>query len=133
MVKHTDTMVTVTALTFTLFAATTHDRDRTLPAFAVPAGARASELLGVIGEHVDWAAQQISYNVNAVGSMPDHFRPTRSFDISFGILDFGLDISRQVAAQDRIEQPPHRRGEFGRHRPGHQGAVSRRVRIRNSR
>lgn len=42
-----------------LFATMTDDRDRALLAFAVSSGARASELLGVLGERVNWGAQQI--------------------------------------------------------------------------
>lgn len=42
-----------------LFAAMRCDRDRSLLAFYVSSGARASELLGLRLEHVDWAGQRI--------------------------------------------------------------------------
>ena len=42
-----------------LFAAMGHNRDRSLLAFYVSSGARASELLGLRMEHVDWAGQRI--------------------------------------------------------------------------
>ncbi|GEM29116.1 integrase [Nocardia neocaledoniensis NBRC 108232] len=42
-----------------LFAAMTHDRDRALLEFAVSSGARASELLGICGEHVEWGYRRI--------------------------------------------------------------------------
>jgi integrase len=42
-----------------LFAAMRHDRNRALLAFYVSSGARAAELLGIRGQHVDWAAQRI--------------------------------------------------------------------------
>lgn len=42
-----------------LFGAMRCDRDRSLLAFYVSSGARASELLGLRLEHVDWAAQRI--------------------------------------------------------------------------
>ncbi|MFB7763545.1 tyrosine-type recombinase/integrase [Streptomyces xiamenensis] len=42
-----------------LFAAMGHDRDRALLAFYVSSGARASELLGLHGRHIDWAGQRI--------------------------------------------------------------------------
>ena len=42
-----------------LFAAMTSNRDRSLLAFYVSSGARASELLGLLLEHVDWAGQRI--------------------------------------------------------------------------
>jgi integrase len=42
-----------------LFAAMGHDRDRSLLAFYVSSGARATELLGLRVEHVDWAGQRI--------------------------------------------------------------------------
>jgi integrase len=42
-----------------LFASMTTSRDRALLAFYVSSGARASELLGLRLEHVDWAGQRI--------------------------------------------------------------------------
>jgi integrase len=42
-----------------LFEAMTCVRDKALLAFYVSSGARASELLGLCGEHVDWAGQRI--------------------------------------------------------------------------
>lgn len=42
-----------------LFGAMTCDRDRALLAFYVSSGARASELLGLRMEHVDWAGKRI--------------------------------------------------------------------------
>lgn len=42
-----------------LFASMTSHRDRALLAFYVSSGARASELLGLRQEHVDWAGQRI--------------------------------------------------------------------------
>jgi integrase len=42
-----------------LFASMTSHRDRALLAFYVSSGARASELLGLRLEHVDWAGQRI--------------------------------------------------------------------------
>ena len=42
-----------------LFAAMRHDRNRALLACYVSSGARAAELLGIRGQHVDWAAQRI--------------------------------------------------------------------------
>jgi integrase len=42
-----------------LFAVMRNDRDRSLLAFYVSSGARASELLGLRLEHVDWAGQRI--------------------------------------------------------------------------
>lgn len=42
-----------------LVGAITHDRDRALLEFAVSSGARAGELLGVCGEHVDWGDRRI--------------------------------------------------------------------------
>lgn len=62
-----------------LFATMTHDRDRALLAFAVSSGARASELLGVLGERVNWGAQQIwviskgSRELSAVPGSPEAF------------------------------------------------------------
>lgn len=42
-----------------LFASMGSHRDRALLAFYVSSGARAGELLGLTGEHVDWAGQRI--------------------------------------------------------------------------
>ncbi|WP_406732185.1 tyrosine-type recombinase/integrase [Streptomyces sp. NBC_01794] len=42
-----------------LFAAMGNHRDRALLAFYVSSGARASELLGLRGQHVDWAGERI--------------------------------------------------------------------------
>ncbi|OAK53861.1 integrase [Rhodococcoides kyotonense] len=42
-----------------LVGALTHDRDRALFECAVASGARASELLGVRGEHVDWGERRL--------------------------------------------------------------------------
>lgn len=42
-----------------LFAAMSNDRDRSLLAFYVSSGVRASELLGLGLEHLDWAGQRI--------------------------------------------------------------------------
>ena len=62
-----------------LFAAMTHDRDRALLEFAVSSGARASELLGVCGEHVEWGDRRIwlvskgTRELTAVPASPESF------------------------------------------------------------
>lgn len=42
-----------------VFAEMGNERDRALLSFYVSSGARASELLGLLGEHIDLAAQQV--------------------------------------------------------------------------
>lgn len=62
-----------------LFAVMTHDRDRALLEFAVSSGARASELLGMCGEHVEWGERRIwvvskgSRELSAVPASPESF------------------------------------------------------------
>ncbi|MFD0359947.1 tyrosine-type recombinase/integrase [Nocardia sp. GCM10030253] len=62
-----------------LFGVLTDDRDRALLEFAVSSGARASELLGVCGEHVDWGERRIwvvskgTRDLMAVPASPDAF------------------------------------------------------------
>ena len=63
-----------------LFAAMRNDRDRALLACYVSSGARASELLGLRGEHVDWAGQRLwviskgSRLLEPVPGSPEAFR-----------------------------------------------------------
>lgn len=63
-----------------LFAQMGSCRDRALLAFYVSSGARASELLGLLGEHVDWSGQRIwvvskgSHVLSAVPGSPEAFR-----------------------------------------------------------
>lgn len=62
-----------------LFAAMAYDRDRALLEFAVSSGARASELLGMCGKHVDWGDHRIwvvskgTRELRAVPASPDAF------------------------------------------------------------
>jgi integrase len=62
------------------FATLRNDRDRALLAFYVSSGARASELLGLHGEHVDWAGQRLwviskgSRLLEPVPGSPEAFR-----------------------------------------------------------
>jgi integrase len=63
-----------------LFAAMGNHRDRALLAFYVSSGARASELLGLHGRHVDWAGQRIwviskgSRTLDPLPASPQAFR-----------------------------------------------------------
>lgn len=63
-----------------LFAAMGSHRDRALLAFYVSSGARASELLGLRGAQVDWAAQRIwvtskgTRTLDPLPASPDAFR-----------------------------------------------------------
>ncbi|MFJ9914714.1 tyrosine-type recombinase/integrase [Actinacidiphila glaucinigra] len=63
-----------------LFTAMGSHRDRALLAFYVSSGARASELLGLRGRHVDWAGQRIwviskgSRTLDALPASPEAFR-----------------------------------------------------------
>lgn len=62
-----------------LFATMGNDRDRALLEFAVSSGARASELLGVCGKHVDWGDHRIwvvskgTRDLSAVPASPEAF------------------------------------------------------------
>lgn len=62
-----------------LFAQMRSDRDRALLAFYVSSGARASELLGLLAEDVDWAGRKIwviskgSRRREAIPASPDSF------------------------------------------------------------
>lgn len=71
-----------------LFASMGNDRDRALLAFYVSSGARASELLELIGERVDWGRQQIwvvskgSRDLSMIPGSPDAFASlARYFDV----------------------------------------------------
>ena len=63
-----------------LFTVMTCDRDRALLAFYVSSGARASELLGLTMERVDWAGQRIwvvskgSHALEAIPASPQAFQ-----------------------------------------------------------
>jgi integrase len=63
-----------------LFEAMGNNRDRALLAFYVSSGARATELLGVCAEHIDWAVQRVwviskgSRSLDAVPGSPEAFR-----------------------------------------------------------
>lgn len=62
-----------------LVAAMTHDRDRAILSLAVSSGARASELLGVVGGRVDWGMRRVwvvgkgTDDLVAVPGSPDAF------------------------------------------------------------
>jgi integrase len=63
-----------------LFAEMGNNRDRALLAFYVSSGARASELLGLRGDRIDWAGQRIwvvskgTRSLSAIPASPEAFR-----------------------------------------------------------
>ncbi|MDV7194463.1 tyrosine-type recombinase/integrase [Mycolicibacterium fortuitum] len=73
-----------------LFASMGNHRDRALLAFYVSSGARASELLGMLGEHVDWAGKRIwvvskgSRTLMAVPGSPEAFGHLALYFDQFG-------------------------------------------------
>jgi integrase len=73
-----------------LFATMGNDRDRALLAFYVSSGARATELLELIGKHVDWGRQRIwvvskgSREVSMVPGSPEAFGYLARYFDAFG-------------------------------------------------
>lgn len=73
-----------------LFASMGHDRDRALLAFYVSSGARATELLELIAERVDWGRQRIwvvskgSREVSMVPGSPEAFLYLARYFDTFG-------------------------------------------------
>jgi integrase len=76
-----------------LFAAMTNNRDRSLLAFYVSSGARASELLGLRLEQVDWAGQRVwvvSKGTRVLEAVP-------ASPLAFTLLALYLDEAGQPA------------------------------------
>ncbi len=86
-----------------LFASMTSHRDRALLAFYVSSGARASELLGLRLEHVDWAGQRIW--VLSKGSRV--LEPVPASPQAFTHLALYLDEAGPPGAGERVWRTSH--------------------------
>jgi integrase len=89
------------------FAAMTCQRDRSLLAFYVSSGARASELLGLVLERVDWAGQRIwvvskgSRSLEAVPASPQAFTLLALYLDEAGLPGPGQPVWRTRRGQSR--------------------------------
>lgn len=85
-----------------LYASMGNHRDRALLAFYVSSGARASELLGLHGEHVDWASQRIwvvskgSRALEPVPGSPEAFIHLALYFDECGAAGMGDPVWRQL-------------------------------------
>jgi integrase len=83
------------------------DRDRALLAFYVSSGARASELLGLQAEHVDWADQRIwvvskgSRTLDALPASPEAFRYLVRYFDQQGVPTPGQPVWRALRGESR--------------------------------
>ena len=90
-----------------LFAALGNHRDRALLAFYVSSGARASELLGLRGEHVDWAGQRVwvvskgSQTLDAIPGSPEAFAYLGLYFDDYGAPQAGEPVWRALRGQQR--------------------------------
>ena len=90
-----------------LFASMGNDRDRALLAFYVSSGARASELLELIGERIDWGRQQIwvvskgSRDLSVIPGSPDAFAYLALYFDAFGTPGPAERVWRTMRGQPR--------------------------------
>lgn len=90
-----------------MFAAMKCHRDRALLAFYVSSGARASELLGVFAEHVDWANQRIwviskgSHTLEPLPASPEAFRYLALYFDEYGTPESGQPVWRTIRGEQR--------------------------------
>jgi integrase len=90
-----------------LFAAMTNDRDRSLLAFYVSSGARASELLGLRLERVDWAGQRVwvvskgTRVLEAVPASPLAFTLVALYLDEAGLPQLGQPVWRALRGEAR--------------------------------
>jgi integrase len=90
-----------------LFAAMGHPRDRALLAFYVSSGARASELLGLRVEHVDWAGKRIwvrskgTRSLDAVPASPEAFQHLAAYLHEHGTPEPGKPVWRALRGESR--------------------------------
>lgn len=90
-----------------LFASLTCHRDRALLAFYVSSGARASELLGLLIEHVDWAGQRIwviskgTRTLDAVPASPQAFTHLALYLDEAGVPEPGQPVWRTLRGESR--------------------------------
>ena len=90
-----------------VFAAMKTTRDRALLAFYVSSGARASELLGMCAEHVDWANQRVwvvskgSRILDALPASPEAFRQLVLYFDENGTPESGQPVWRTLRGEPR--------------------------------
>jgi integrase len=90
-----------------LFAAMGHHRDQALLAFYVSSGARASELLGLRAEHVDWAGKRIWVTskgtrcLEAVPASPEAFQRLAAYLHEHGTPEPGAPMWRALRGGSR--------------------------------
>lgn len=90
-----------------LFACMRNDRDRALLAFYVSSGARASELLGLLIEDVDWAGKRIyvvskgSRRREPIPASPDAFVFLARYLDQAGLPAVGTPVWRTLRGQPR--------------------------------
>jgi site-specific recombinase XerD len=84
-----------------------NDRDRALLAFYVSSGARATELLELIGERIDWGRQQIwvvskgSRELSMIPGSPDAFAYLAKYFDAFGTPGPSQRVWRTMRAEPR--------------------------------
>jgi integrase len=90
-----------------VFAAMRCHRDRALLAFYVSSGARASELLGLLAEHINWADQRIwvvskgSRTLDALPASPEAFRHLALYFDERGTPESGQPVWRTLRGEPR--------------------------------